>query len=61
MTSTNYGLAKAQQPTLDAADHIERQSHRGGDGYTIMDDYNSVLPATVAYRQPGGAPKVKES
>jgi hypothetical protein len=49
--TTNYGLAGG---TLDATEHIERQSHVGSDGYTVMDDYNRVLPATVGYRQPGG-------
>lgn len=47
----NYGLAAR----LDATEHVERQSHRGDDGYTVMDDYNRVLPATVCYRQPGGS------
>jgi hypothetical protein len=38
----NYGLGR---PQLSAAQHLERQRHRGDDGYTIMDAY---------YRQPGG-------
>jgi hypothetical protein len=49
--TTNYGLGR---PQLSAAQHLERQSRRGDDGYTIMDAYNRVLPATVDYRQPGG-------
>jgi hypothetical protein len=49
----NYGLDRAR-PELDAAVHISRQSRRGDDGYTLMDAYNRVLPATVDYRQPGG-------
>jgi hypothetical protein len=52
--TTNYGLDRAR-PHLDAREHLERQRHRGDDGYTIMDAYNRVLPATVNYRQPGGA------
>lgn len=51
--TVNYGLDRAR-PELDAAGHVERLGRRGDDGYTIMDAYNRVLPATVDYRQPGG-------
>jgi hypothetical protein len=52
--TTNYGLDRARRPELSAVEHLERQSKRGDDGYTVMDAYNRVLPATVDYRQPGG-------
>lgn len=49
--TTNYGLAGR----LDATEHVARLSRVGSDGYTVMDDYGRVLPATVEYRRPGGA------
>ena len=54
----NFGLNKhegaREDRQLDASEHVERQSHVGADGLSIMDAYNYVLPRTAEYRRPGG-------